>query len=189
MVSKGHFACACLIAGVAAGLGASRGNAEGGFTEFTFPVEKAEAKPAAAHARGKKPADAGASVTVVVDGPDASVISQSTGQGHAEKWKAFATASNATDVSTHTKGLTVDVDSQSKSIGFSKGPNGIAKAQTQTRTTISKDGKPVVVVDEVAIALARTTPYGNSAAAGVDASASAGGGYSVSVSSGKAGSR
>jgi hypothetical protein len=72
----------------------------------------------------------------------------------------------------------------SKAVVYAKGGNIVAKARSQTTTTIFVGGHAYVVAVEVARALARYTPYGTSAVADSQASISAASNGYIGVNTG-----
>jgi hypothetical protein len=87
-------------------------------------------------------------------------------------------------------GSTVTVQNSETATSFVKGSNVIAKGQSVTQTRIYIGGNQYVVADEVAIAVARSSQFGATAAAGVETGiGTVGGSSGGQVAAGKGASR
>jgi hypothetical protein len=62
----------------------------------------------------------------------------------------------------------IDQTSDSKTTVFSKNGGVLAKGRSETVTTVTVGGQKILVVDDVAKAAARSTPFGSSSATGTD---------------------
>jgi len=171
---------------VAAQLIATQAYAEGGFSSPGLDPHNNVVASYSAHGD----VNVSEKVSVTLSGADFDLTSTTGGAAGAGHGSAAGTSGNTTAVATQNPNSTVSEDSKSRSIGFSKGNFSIVKAATETRTTVVVDGK-TYLVDEVALAVARSTAYGSSAAVGVDAAATGApsGSYGAQVTSTKALSR
>jgi hypothetical protein len=138
------------------------------------------------YATGQDKAAASETVTLQWDGAGIALNASSGGEavaGHG----IGSSVGNWTSSSTETgNGNSKTIQSSaSYATGFSKGENSIAKSLSTSETTILVNGQPYAVAKEIAIAVARHTSDGSSAAVGVEASSTGGGAATVQVTASK----
>jgi hypothetical protein len=167
--------CVLSLAPVVFLCGAEPANADGGFGEPNMTI-------AQDHASGRGTASVSETVTVHLSGGGADHTASAGGDAAAgSSIGSTAASSNTATVRAADASSTIIENSVSYSTGFSKGGNSIAKSHTASETTVQVNGNTYAVVKEVAIAAARNTQFGSSAAVGVDASVTGGAGASTSV--------
>lgn len=124
-------------------------------------------------------------------GPDgaysSTAFASASAQGGSEGRYVNVASGHDTTVQDVKGGLSIT--GETDTIVFQKGGNLLGKSRTETTTQITVNGQTYTVADEVAIAAARATQFGSSAAAAVDSSGGGFGNGSTggAVSSGKAG--
>lgn len=149
--------------------------ADGGFGEPSMIIVQD-------HAEGGRTAHVSETVTVTLDGGGAELSAAVGGEAAAgPSIGSTVTGSNTTTVTATDAGSKIIESSVSRSTSFSKGSNSIAKSRTASESAIQVNGQTYAVVKEVAIAAARNTEYGSSAAVGAGAGITGGAGASASV--------
>ena len=152
-------------------------NAGGGFLEPKTDI-------VAVYSTGHEQATASETVTVDLSGNGVTVLATSGGNAQGGIGSAASTAWSTTTVTGSGNSRIIE-SSTALSTGFSKGSNSITKAMSATETTIVVNGQTYAVAKEVAIAVARNTGFGSSAAVGVEASVSGGADSTIQVASSK----
>ncbi len=88
------------------------------------------------------------------------------------------------------KGDGISIISDTNAVVLQKGDNLIGRSRTETTTKLTVNGQTYTVADEVAVAVARATQFGSSAAAAVESGGPGfGNAYSGPVTASKPGSR
>ena len=152
-------------------------NAGGGFAEPKMDI-------VAAYSTSREPATASEAVTVEMSGNGATVLATSGGNAQGGIGSAASTAWSTTTVTGSGNSQIIE-SSTSSSTGFSKGSNSITKAMSATETTVVINGQTYAVAKEVAIAVARNTNFGSSAAVGIEATVNGGADSTMQVASSK----
>jgi hypothetical protein len=152
-------------------------NAGGGFLEPKTDV-------VAVYSTGHQPATASDAVTLELSGNGATVLATSGANAQSGIGSAASAAWSTTTV-TGSGNTQIIESSTALSTGFSKGPNSITKAMSATETTVVINGQTYAVAKEVAMAVARNTGFGSSAAVGIEASVSGGAESTIQVASSK----
>ncbi len=139
--------------------------AGGGYSEPSL-VEQSKARTTAEHsARGASVAED--SVTIIAAGAGFSFTATTGGIAGATPLAVAATVWDTTTVNTAVE-ADVTVDSNAITHTIAKGRNSISKGRSATQVTIVINGKKYAVAREVAIAIARATQFGTSAAVEVE---------------------
>jgi hypothetical protein len=138
------------------------------------------------HSKGHKTAAVSETVTVDLSGNGVELTATAGGDAAAgQSIGSAATTRNTSTAKTTNGNSKIVQNSASLSTGFSKGGNSITKSRSTAETIVSVNGKTYAVANEVAIAVARNTKFGSSAAVGVEASVSGGANSSVDVAAAK----
>lgn len=168
---------------------ADTARAEGGFDNSPLRFQNLEKKAETKYSKNH-PADASAEVSVGVAASGADVSATTGAEGYADGTLARAGAwdDSAAAITEDGKNGKVTVNSLSRSIGFNKGTNALTKARSDTKITVEAGGN-TVVVEELAIAIARSSQFGSSAAAAADHVISGNGYSGTTVATTKGSSR
>ncbi len=152
-------------------------DAGGGFPEPKMDI-------VAAYSTGREPATASEAVTVEVSSNGAAVVATSGSNAQGGIGSAASTAWSTTTVTGSGNSQIIE-SSTAFSTGFSKGPNSITKSASSTETAVVINGQTYAVAKEVAIAVARNTSFGSSAAVGIEATVNGGLDFTMQVASSK----
>ena len=151
--------------------------AGGGFPEPGIDI-------VSAYSTGREPATASGAVTVELSGNGVAVLATSGADAQGVIGSTAATAWSTTTVKGSGNSQIVE-SSTSSSTAFSKGSNSISKSLAATETTVVINGQTYAVAKEVAMAVARNTSFGSSAAVGIEATVNGGSESTIQVSSSK----
>ena len=152
-------------------------DAGGGFPEPKMDI-------VAAYSTSREPATASEAVTVELSSNGATLLARSGGNAQGGIGSAASTVWSTTTVTGSSNSQIIELSTAS-STGFSKGSNSITKAASATQTTVVINGQTYAVAKEVAIAVARNTNFGSSAAVGIEATVSNGAEFTMQVASSK----
>jgi hypothetical protein len=158
-------------------------SAEGGFADAAGADRSA---PGGTTSATQRSAGYAAEITLYAAGDFFELTSTAGALGLAGKAASGAGSWVTTSVST--SGGTTSVNSTSLTTSYTKGFNSISKTKAIGRTIIV-NGQAYVVAEEVAIAVARATKFGATAAVSVDASVSGNGHFTSQIATNKGVSR
>ena len=137
-------------------------HAGGGFPEPGIDI-------VTAYSTSRDTATASEAVTVELSSNGATVLA--TSGANAQNGIGGSTASAWSTTTVTGSGNTQIIEaSTASSTGFSKGSNSISKSLSVTETTVVVNGQTYTVAKEVAMAVARNTNFGSSAAVGIETS-------------------
>ena len=170
-ISKIVFSSVVLLLGVQAV------QAGGGFLEPKADI-------VAAYSTGHEPATASEAVTVELSSNGVTLLATSGGSAQGGTGSTASTAWSTTTATGSGNSRIVE-SSTAFSTGFSKGSSSITKAMSATETTVVINGQTYAVAKEVAIAVARNTGFGSSAAVGIEATVNGGAESTIQVTSSK----
>jgi hypothetical protein len=181
LIPKFHFSVTVFAAASAFALLSSAGtaSADGGFLDPNNNVVADYGRKAAVEE----------TVTVNLNGNGIDLTASTGADADGGHGSSSVTGWNTTTVTTTSGNTEIIENTTSLSTGFSKDGGSVTRSKTVSETTVIINGKTYAVVDEVAIAVARNTKFGSSAAVGVDASVSGGAGGATEVTVTKAMSR
>jgi len=166
-----------VLSSVALLLGVQAVHAGGGFLEPKTDV-------VATYSTGHEPATATEAVTLELSSNGATVLATSGANAQGGIGSTASMAWSTTTVTGSGNSQIIE-SSTASSTGFSKGSNSITKAMSATQTTVVINGQTYAVAKEVAIAVARNTNFGSSAAVGIEATVSNGAESTMAVASSK----
>lgn len=172
--TKGRKTLSMLMgAGIVLLAGVGGAMAEGGFSEPSYSQENGSA--AHKDGRGSTNSSSYGEVEYSGNGVEYNGTANAEAEAFVRNGVRSATVTVGSGASVGAEGGVIDQTSESKMISYSKNGGVIAKGRSETVTTVNVGGQKIVVVDEVAKAAARATPFGSSSATDVEQTVSSGG--------------